>query len=264
MFGFGFKYPPINRTPFMGSAWSVSDLSNLTLWLDATDTSTINLGSPINGDPVDTWLDKSTAGSDFTQSTGTLQPIWDSTGMGSNSLAQVNPDASNDYVNVAARVSNSSSGYIAFVGTYDSTPAVNVALNLYSGGNENIILGFLKSGNQVYWQITNASSQTDRWVSTTTTLVNGNDYIVEIWGDTSTIYMRINGNTQTVSKTLAGTAAAYLWTNAITTVTLSQISRSATTQFPITLSELIITDSLPSSGDRDTTLSYLNTKYGIY
>ena len=57
-----------------------SDLPSLKLWLDATDLTTINAGSPINNDPVNTWLDKSGDGNHAIMATPVRQALWNSTG----------------------------------------------------------------------------------------------------------------------------------------------------------------------------------------
>lgn len=48
------------------STFIPTDLSNLQLWLDSTDASTVNSGSPVNTDPVTLWNDKSGNGNNFT------------------------------------------------------------------------------------------------------------------------------------------------------------------------------------------------------
>jgi hypothetical protein len=46
------------------------------LWLDASDASTINAGSPANNDPVSLWADKSGNGYDFEQATANRRPTY--------------------------------------------------------------------------------------------------------------------------------------------------------------------------------------------
>ncbi|PIR33358.1 MAG: hypothetical protein COV36_02900 [Alphaproteobacteria bacterium CG11_big_fil_rev_8_21_14_0_20_44_7] len=49
--------------------WGIFPKWDLVLWLDAADASTINAGSPSDGDAVTTWNDKSSVGNSFTTST---------------------------------------------------------------------------------------------------------------------------------------------------------------------------------------------------
>lgn len=57
-------------------AFSPSQLPGLRVWLDASDASTINAGSPIDGDHVSTWTDKSTNAYSFAQASDALRPIY--------------------------------------------------------------------------------------------------------------------------------------------------------------------------------------------
>ena len=61
------------------AAFSPSDVPGLKLWLDASDASSINLGSPSFNDPVSLWSDLSINGFDATQTTPSAQPLWKTT-----------------------------------------------------------------------------------------------------------------------------------------------------------------------------------------
>lgn len=53
-----------------------SSISGLKVWLDAGDASTINAGSPADGDPITTWTDKSANAFSFAQASVPLKPTY--------------------------------------------------------------------------------------------------------------------------------------------------------------------------------------------
>lgn len=56
--------------------FSPNQISNLVLWLDASSPTTINAGSPVDGDQVSSWTDKSTNAVSYTQATSGKQPLY--------------------------------------------------------------------------------------------------------------------------------------------------------------------------------------------
>ena len=60
-------------------SWTPARLSNLSLWLDAADASTITL----NGSTVSQWNDKSGNGRNISQAVASQQPTWNATGLNS-------------------------------------------------------------------------------------------------------------------------------------------------------------------------------------
>lgn len=64
--------PPIMFDP--------STIPNLEAWFKADDESSINTGTPINGENVNTWLDQTANNNDATQVTASKQPKWQSSG----------------------------------------------------------------------------------------------------------------------------------------------------------------------------------------
>ena len=72
---------------FKNKVFDPNSIAGMDLWLDASDSSTINAGSPTDLDAVSTWVDKSSYGNDATQGTLINQPIWNASG----SVSFVNP-----------------------------------------------------------------------------------------------------------------------------------------------------------------------------
>jgi len=111
MYGYGYRYNKYLNNGGGGAVpFDPSQLNNLRLWLDSTDASTINLGSPVNNDLVDNWNDKSSNSFDFL-STGTLRPTYKSSGMGSQNKPYIEFDTSNDMLSSSV-VSTASRGMI--------------------------------------------------------------------------------------------------------------------------------------------------------
>ncbi len=52
------------------------DIAGNVLWLDASDASTINAGSPVDNDPISIWADKSGNVNDATQTVPSARPLW--------------------------------------------------------------------------------------------------------------------------------------------------------------------------------------------
>ena len=93
---FGTSFGNSASSASSGGAFAPSDIAGLKLWLDA-DAANVNTGSPTNLDSVSTWVDKSTAANNATQSTATNQPRWNISG-GSNGTSFIDFDGSSDYL----------------------------------------------------------------------------------------------------------------------------------------------------------------------
>lgn len=88
-FGLGFGFPRMLRVA--GTAWTPANLgSALSLWLDASDSSTITL----NGSTVSQWNDKSGNARHVSQATATNQPTYSATGL--NGKGSLSFDGSDD------------------------------------------------------------------------------------------------------------------------------------------------------------------------
>lgn len=74
-----------------GGAFSPLDIDDLEIWLDASDLSTINGGSVVEGGNVSAWNDKSGNGNHFTQGVALDQPVYQATGF--NNLKTVFADS---------------------------------------------------------------------------------------------------------------------------------------------------------------------------
>ena len=108
----------------------ITNVANMTLWLDGKDRATLLDGSDIpvnNGGKVATWTDKSGAGHDFTQATDGDRPHWYADGY-------VNFPGSPSTVQLNAGITWSN-----FISVNDSTIFLVVTVNAGASGNSQIL-----------------------------------------------------------------------------------------------------------------------------
>ena len=108
-------------------AYNPSYLPGLKLWLDATDLTTINAGSPINNDPVNTWLDRSGDGNHAIMATPVRQALW-------NSAGYIKFDGIDDLLTNATKV-NVTKGTLHFVVDMQSLATYNHIFQDSTGSN---------------------------------------------------------------------------------------------------------------------------------
>lgn len=66
-------------------------ITGCVLWLDASDATTINAGSPVDGDAVSLWIDKSNSSYDAAQATSDNQPVYKTAQMNGRSVIRFDP-----------------------------------------------------------------------------------------------------------------------------------------------------------------------------
>jgi len=116
-----------------------SQISGLSLWLDAADASSITL----NGSTVSQWKDKSSNGFSFTQSTSGNQPSYISNAQNSNNLIRFS-SASSQYLGGSTSEllgSNSITAYAVFKYTDTTSGGYIFARSLYGGADGRILFG---------------------------------------------------------------------------------------------------------------------------
>jgi hypothetical protein len=98
-------------------------LGNIVLWLDASKTSSINSGSPADGDAVGTWVDQSSNGKSYTQATSTKKPIY-KTGIIKGRPALLFDQSQNQYLseNTSTLIAQNAAFDSVFVGRVTSFP----------------------------------------------------------------------------------------------------------------------------------------------
>jgi len=90
----------------------------LALWLDASDAATINTGSPVDGDPVSAWADKSVSGFDAAQAVANNQPVYKAAIQNGLSVVRFDPTSFVQYVALSG----------AGLGLFRNLPGLTIAL----------------------------------------------------------------------------------------------------------------------------------------
>lgn len=124
---------------FPFSFWGIesfvpTDLSGLIYWVDANDTTTINTGTPVDMDQVNSLSDLSVSGYTATQVTSTRQPLWRSSGFGSNSKAYLDFDGVDDYLYLGTQIGKQSEYTVFAVFDHDTNNSICVIGDLRSSG----------------------------------------------------------------------------------------------------------------------------------
>ncbi len=77
-----------------------TDLTDLALWLDASDAVTINAGSPSDDDPVSAWADKSAEGNDAAQATSDNRPVYKTAIQNGLGIVRFDPSGDNQFLDI--------------------------------------------------------------------------------------------------------------------------------------------------------------------
>jgi len=233
-----------------GPSFSPASISNLYLWLDASDTSTFTYSS---GAVVSQWNDKSGNSFNASQATVSKQPsrvTSPSTG--------VDFDGSNDVLGTSATYNGSVFTQFSVVRDFNSAPGgANTIIGPGSGGTD-IYFPYM-SINDWYFQVGANYGVVN--VTPPSGLFN-----VEVRyngaGATNADRMkaRINGSDRTLAFT--GTIPATLSRSGQTTA-VGAFNLTPTLPFPGILSELITYNKVLTNQELTDVRTYLNTKWGI-
>lgn len=233
------------------------------LWLDASDTSTIS----VSGNEVTQWTDKSSNGYTFTQGTSTNRP---SSGTRTvNSLNVIDFDGTNDFLSSTAAAStwnflhNPTGNTVFWVFLPDTTSNYSVIAftNEGSGVNNGFTFQYLASSPQnLYYSITSNTTVCDLSFALTT----GAAALYTFKADpaNATLADRLkyykNNGAATGTNTSSGTATT---NNAYITLQLG--GYTGFTHFNGAIGEIIAYPSILSDADREKTRDYLITKWGL-
>lgn len=129
--------PVSNHKKGASGPFAVTDLPNLELWLDASDTDSITHAA----NAVSQWDDKSGQGNHATQGTGSAQPT---TGSSVNSLNAIDFDGSTDWMNLPDNLINATAITIFMAFLPHTTDTDQIFANRGTGSNNDRSYG----GNQ--------------------------------------------------------------------------------------------------------------------
>lgn len=254
-YGFGLDY------------FSPKQLSNLKLWLDASDTSTISL----SGSNVTQWNDKSGNGYNFSQGTATRQPQSGTrTQNGKNIL---NFDGGDILVstNTAATwnfLHNASKATIFMALVADTTTSMVVMDNSQESNTYVGIVLMQTSGTTIYHSVMNGDNTGNRVISASANIgaSAGTFYETSILSDPTNAttanrsYIRRNGGTDVQANIGTG---AYTTNNATYVLQIGARANMNDTFFDGAIGEIIIYQGLLNASERNLVDNYLRGKWAL-
>jgi len=150
-------------------------------WLDAADSSTVSL----NGSGVSQWLDKSTNGFLFTQSTAGNQPIYSNNSLNNKNTLQFN-GANSQYLGGPTNFAVGTNSYALFaVFRFSDTTSTGSVFNKSLAGQQNGRIIFIREGSTFNFRIADNVNANNYFSDT----YSGNTYRVMVL-----IYNRTSGN----------------------------------------------------------------------
>lgn len=234
--------------------WGPNSLTNLAVWLDASDSTTIRTGAggisqATSGDAVSVWQDKSGNNRHANQTTAARQPIYNSTAW-TGSLPTITFDGNDDGLVVNAfTMQNYSIGLITRLSSVSNVKAYLTKRTSTANG----FFWFLYTSNLLNWDQSGSGNR----ISTTHTPTAGTDYIYTLVRPTTGTNrtQHVNG-TQTVSSSNNPDESNTY------DLHIGNDWSSASRGLPGRISELVITTSTLSASDREKLEGYLAWKWG--
>ena len=139
------------------SGWDpsyLSDQTNLLLWLDGSDESTLSIGATDN---VYQWNDKSNYGNHVTQSSNTLQPTYNSRTLNELNVLDFNSDVLDAGININRSVMAKCTVFIVYA-TDNTSHASNTAIWGQDNGGWDRFVVLTHSAGSARWAVSNGST----------------------------------------------------------------------------------------------------------
>lgn len=229
-----------------------TDISGLRVWLDASDSSTINGGSFSDGDSVSTWTDKSSNAYSFTAAGG-LRPIVKTNQQ--NGKAIIRSSASCITASVGADMTACSIFMVTKPTTLRQFDALISANNTFSTGGMTLEIGALGAGSTANFDIwdTNVGAKMP-----TGLIVTANTWFIlnPVYSQATplgTFYVA-NSSTNTTTQ-----ASMFLES----TMALFDDNSPGFTAYRGDTAEILIYTSVLSTTDRTSVYDYLKAKWGL-
>ena len=229
------------------------DLDNITFWMDIGVNSSLNGGSVADGNPISTTDPISPAFEGLDQATGGRQPIYENSGMASNSLPYADFIAISDQ-NLVNTNFISSASWTAII-VFEATTALtngNIFDNLISGG----------SGARLYITQTNVTdirfnlSMGDTGIQTVAFNI-GQTYIITATGNASTMEITLKVNDLTVQS-----STSTVWKNTNQLTLGAKASGVTSENLDGKIGEFIWYRQLHTEANLDAVVVGLDTKFG--
>lgn len=248
-----------------GSKWTPAKLSNVALWLDASDLT----GN--DGDAITTWTSKEGNAYAFTQSTAENKPLLKKGANGIGGQNTVFFDGTNDFLKYSAGdISNADQGFIIAVARTTNNNLSQTILSSYNESVTDKLWNFRiireNGGTDYVCEILQQNGDTlDACDSNDTSPVANKPYLLFLQGNGTSYSMRINAANKSIV-VLSGTnngdwfADAEGRNNFILGVRQSNAGLSGYLVGDI--AEIILSDAVISISDLNLLEQYLNKKYG--
>jgi hypothetical protein len=245
-----------------------SPVSGYTLWLDASDTSTITS----SGGDVSQWNDKSGNGRNFTQGISTNRP---KTGTRTiNGLNTIDFDGSNDFLVCASSTTffnylhNSTGATVFFVGIVDNTASNKTMLCNNGGSSTNFGIRYeITSSEQDFIAVSNGvAAQNPISASGSLSYTTGSAYYTSTKIDSANATaanrykISLNGAAEVGSNANSFTPSA---SNATNNLHLGIIDDGVTFPYDGCFGEILFYSGILSADDITSTRTYLANKWGF-
>ncbi len=254
----GNKYLPQIVTASSSAPFSPSDISGLTLWLDASDINTLwqdtAATSAVTTDSqlVARWDDKSGNSANVTCGTPADQPTY-KTGI-QNSLPSLLFDGTN-YLDSVATFNGYPITIIAVVKNGSTSGTARGIAATYRSGGVGGIRYYMNSTNTITGYIADTGTSVTKQ-NTAVTIASDTTLIAGTQTDSGNLYTLVNGTSQTSPHTLANISG---------NIRIGGYNAgSLATLLDGFMCELVFYNSLLSSGDVTSVTDYLNSKWGVY
>lgn len=217
--------------------FSPLDISNLELWLDASDAATITKDG---GNLVSDWDDKSGQGNDVAQATGTNQPLWvDSV---QNSMPIIRFDGVDNYMNRASLTGGDAS----------QPNTIVIVVKWISGDDKGILDGV--SGKRNYLTKTSGLYNIFAGTANTGTTVNSADILM--------YYAEFNSTSSFLRRSKSQLFTGDSGTNAIGGIHLGSNFTPVAFGDP-DIAEILIYNKALTTGERDSVETYMTDKWAV-
>jgi len=247
----------------VAATFEPTDIDGIVFWLKADD----GPDDPVDGQPVTTWSDKSGNGEDFTQSTTSSKPRYDTGQQGG--LPSLYFDGG-DFLIHGDKLSESTQGDIFIVGSRGNNYNIQFHAATSDDATTEQYLGFnISVGNAASptFAVETIAYYSPFDVAQGGTLTAETPSLIE-WNSTGSAFgISINGSAQTIT-TRSGTDSGKWWGDmpGRDNWTIGALMRTSAASFLTAayISEVIVYDTKLTTSQRTDIETYLNDKYSIY
>lgn len=236
-------------------AFSPLDISGLSLWLDAADTTSITE----SGGAVSQWDDKSGNAYNFSQGTAANQPTTGTRTI--NSLNVIDFDGSQEFLGTTSTI-NDTQGHVFIIFQKDN---INDPSTMFGGGSSSnatqlhLFLSDDGTGNP------GIQAQGGNIYSFTSTVGTGTPSLYELASNGSTWSGWLDGGSETLTQVAGTNNGDWLGDRSFTLISVGAVRQLSNmiSHFNGVIGEILLYDRLLSSSERQSVEGYLASKWAI-